>query len=140
MVLSRYIFSTSLLLVTFYGLITVKAKVRIEEDGRKTVEDACYEPCPIERVMRIIGGKWTASIIYHLRGEPIRFNDLSRMLAGASKKMIDQRLKLLEKHGIVIRNVISDRPIAVSYELTDYGKTTLAFLEQMKDWSEQHQV
>jgi len=36
--------------------------------------------------MRFIGGKWTASIIYRLKDEPVRFNDLTRMLGGASKK------------------------------------------------------
>ncbi|WP_244936920.1 winged helix-turn-helix transcriptional regulator [Marinomonas communis] len=36
--------------------------------------------------MRILGSKWKGSIIYHLKDGPVRFNDLSRMLGGASKK------------------------------------------------------
>ena len=61
-------------------------EARIEEDtkGRRHVHDACVEPCAIERGMRIIGGKWTGSILWHLKDEPVRFNDLSRMIAGAS--------------------------------------------------------
>ncbi|MCV5979564.1 helix-turn-helix transcriptional regulator, partial [Escherichia coli] len=77
------------------------------------------EPCAIEKGMRLIGGKWKGSLIYHLKDGPVRFNDLARMLGGASKKMIDQRLKELEAEGMVVRKVISDRPIAVSYELTE---------------------
>ena len=34
------------------------------------VIDACMEPCAIERGMRIIGGKWTGSLIYHPKDGP----------------------------------------------------------------------
>lgn len=90
--------------------------------------------------MRLIGGKWKGSIIYHLKDEPVRFNDLTRMLGGASKKMVDQRLKELESEGMVRRKVISDRPVAVTYELTDFGKTALSILDELRIWSESHQI
>nr|WP_305121446.1 helix-turn-helix domain-containing protein [Microbulbifer elongatus] len=98
------------------------------------------EPCAIEKGMRLIGGKWTGSIIYHLKDEPVRFNDLVRMLGGASKKMIDQRLKELESRGMVIRSVISDRPVAVTYELTEFGRSALDILEQLRVWSESNEI
>ena len=90
--------------------------------------------------MRLIGGKWTASIIYHLKDNPVRFNDLGRMLGGASKKIIDQRLKELEANGMVIRRVINDRPVAVTYELTSFGRTALDILEDLRLWSETHAI
>lgn len=62
------------------------------------------------------------------------------MLGGASKKMVDQRLKELESEGMVVRKVISDRPIAVSYELTDFGRTALNILDDLRVWSESHQL
>ena len=110
----------------------------IESDsyGRKRVFNVCEEPCSIERGMRLIGGKWTGSIIYHLKDGPVRFNDLARMLGGASKKMIDQRLKELEARGMVSRTVLSDRPIAVTYELTALGASALEILDQLREWSE----
>ena len=90
--------------------------------------------------MRLIGGKWKGSIIYHLKDQPVRFNDLTRMLGGASKKMLDQRFKELEKQGMVIRKVICDRPVAVTYELTDFGKTALNILDDLRVWSESHRI
>ena len=98
------------------------------------------EPCAIESGMRLIGGKWKASIIYHLKDEPVRFNDLARMLGGASKKIVDQRLKELENEGIVLRKVVSERPIAVTYELTEFGRTALHILEKLRIWSENNDV
>ncbi|EIC19583.1 winged helix-turn-helix transcriptional regulator [Thiorhodovibrio frisius] len=64
---------------------TAKAVVELQPDGRKSVFNTCFEPCPIERGMRIIGGKWKGSILWHLQDGPVRFNDLARQLGGASK-------------------------------------------------------
>ena len=116
----------------------MKARIETQPDGKKTVHNVCTEPCAIERGMRIIGGKWKGSILWHLKDEPVRFNDLVRMLGGASKKMADQRLKEMEAQGLVKREVISTRPIAVSYEITEFGRSSLGILEQLKDWSEEH--
>ena len=98
--------------------------------------ESCPEPCPIERGMRLIGGKWKGSILWHLRDEPMRFNDLARQLGGASKKMIAQRLREMEKNGLIERQVLSTRPIAVSYRVTPFGRSALQILEQLKGWSE----
>ncbi len=122
--------------------IESRTKSRVETDayGKKRVHNVCIEPCSIEKGMRLIGGKWTASIIYHLKDGPVRFNDLTRMLGGASKKMIDQRLKELESRGMVMRKVISDRPVAVTYELTDFGSSALDILEDLRKWSESYKI
>ncbi|MEC8226771.1 MAG: helix-turn-helix domain-containing protein, partial [Pseudomonadota bacterium] len=81
----------------------MESSVETDSKGRKKVLNACMEPCAIEKGMRLIGGKWTGSIIYHLKDGPVRFNDLTRMLGGASKKMIDQRLKELESRAMITR-------------------------------------
>ncbi|MDU0112906.1 helix-turn-helix domain-containing protein [Psychrosphaera aquimarina] len=118
----------------------MESSIKTDSKGRKIVYDACMEPCAIEKGMRLIGGKWKASIIYHLKDSPVRFNDLTRMLGGATKKMVDQRLKELEEEGMVIRKVINDRPIAVTYELTDFGKSALSILDTLREWSEAHGI
>ncbi|RRS09387.1 transcriptional regulator [Pseudoalteromonas sp. J010] len=118
----------------------MKSSIKTDVKGRKKVYNACLEPCAIEKGMRLIGGKWKGSIIYHLKDEPVRFNDLTRMLGGATKKMVDQRLKELEEEGMVIRRVISDRPIAVTYELTSFGRSALHILEELRIWSESNDL
>ena len=118
----------------------MKSHIQIEAKGRRTVTDACSEPCPIERGMRIIGGKWKGSILWHLQDGPVRFNDLARQLGGASKKMVNQRLKEMEEIGLVKRKVLSTRPVAVAYEITEFGRSLLNVLEQLKDWAEANGV
>ena len=113
-------------------------RARIEQDGagRKTVVEACTAPCPIERGMRILGGKWTGSILWHLKDEPVRFNDLARMIGGASKKMITDRLRQLEARGLIERRVVDTSPIAVEYVITPFGATALECLDQLRIWAE----
>jgi len=118
----------------------VDRRVESNRKRRKEPPKVCVEPCPIERGMRVIGGKWKGSILWHLKDGPIRFNELARILGGASKKMINERLKEMEVRGLVRRNVMSQRPIAVSYEITDFGKSALSILEQLKDWTLQHEL
>ncbi|MEL6519212.1 MAG: transcriptional regulator, partial [Pseudomonadota bacterium] len=52
----------------------MRANVTEDGQGRRTVA----ERCPIEHGMRILGGKWTGSILWHLRDGPVRLNDLAR--------------------------------------------------------------
>ena len=113
-------------------------RARVEEDdkGRRQVQDACLEPCPIERGMRIIGGKWTGSILWHLKDGPVRFNGLARMIGGASKKMITERLRHLEVQGLVRRDVLDTSPVSVHYEITEFGRSALGFLDGLRKWSE----
>lgn len=100
----------------------------------------CSSPCAIERGMRVLGSKWTGTILWHLQEGPVRFNELCRMINGASKKMIDQRLKELEDRKLVSRVVLNTRPIAVSYEITEFGRTALGFLKQLKEWTEENGI
>ena len=114
----------------------MRAQVQDDEKGRRQVKNACLEPCPVEKGMRIIGGKWTGSILWHLKDAPVRFNDLARMVGGASKKMITERLRQLEAQGLVTRQVMDTAPVSVQYGITEFGRTALGFLDELRKWSE----
>ncbi len=111
-----------------------------KNNPNENVVKLCLEPCSIERGMRVLGSKWKGSILWHLKDEPVRFNDLCRQLGGASKKMIAQRLKEMEAQKLIARTVVHTRPIAVSYEITEFGRTALGFLEQLKKWVDAHGI
>ena len=112
------------------------AKIHQDDRGRREVVDACMEPCAIERGMRIIGGKWTGSILWHLKDGPVRFNDLARMIGGASKKMVAERLRQLAELGLVRREVMNTSPVSVHYEITALGRSALGVLDELRQWSE----
>lgn len=114
----------------------MEARIEVDDAGRRRATNACTKPCAIERGMRIIGGKWTGSILWHVKDGPVRFNDLARMIGGASKKMITERLRQLEDQGLVRREVLDTAPITVVYEITDFGRTALGVLDELRQWSE----
>ena len=116
------------------------ASVETAEHTEQRTVQPCLEPCPIERGMRLLGGKWKGSILWHLQDGPVRFNELARRMGGASRKMVDQRLKELEAMGLVERRVQNERPIAVTYEITPFGRSALGILEQLRAWTEAHGI
>ncbi|MEL6317382.1 MAG: helix-turn-helix domain-containing protein [Pseudomonadota bacterium] len=111
---------------------------RDADTARKDAETAAggAHPCSIESGMRILGGKWTGSILWHLQDRPVRFNELARMISGASKKMIADRLRLLEARGLITRRVLEGAPVAVEYELTPLGADALECLDALRRWTE----
>jgi DNA-binding HxlR family transcriptional regulator len=49
-------------------------------------------------------------------------------------------LKEMEAQGLMHRRVLSDRPIAVTYEITEFGRSTLRILDQLQAWAEEHGI
>ena len=43
---------------------------------------------------------------------------------------------MLAKNSAPIRPLAVARPIAVAYEITEFGRSSLTVLEQLKDWAE----
>ena len=46
----------------------------------------------------------------------------------------------MDEQGLVRRKVLTTRPVAVQYSLTDFGRSALCILEQLKDWTEENQL
>lgn len=94
--------------------------------------------CPVKATMEIIGGKWKPVILYYLKDGVKRFGELQRCIPHATKKMLTQQLRELEKDGIVKRKVFKVVPPKVEYSLTEYGDTLRPILELMADWGINH--
>lgn len=87
-------------------------------------------PCTVSLTMDLIGGKWKAVILYHLKDEPKRYNELRKEMPSVTEMTLSLQLKQLEKDGLVSRKVYGKKPpIKVVYGLTDFGKTFVPVLE-----------
>jgi DNA-binding HxlR family transcriptional regulator len=51
-----------------------------------------------------------------------QFNRFLENIDGITPKVLTERLRELEKFGIVRRRIVSEYPIRVEYEMTDLGK------------------
>ncbi|RNC67775.1 MAG: transcriptional regulator [Desulfuromonadales bacterium] len=90
--------------------------------------------CGIDVTLAVVGGKWKASILWHLAQETMRFSDLQRLFSDTTRKMLTQQLRELEADGLVHREVYAQVPPKVEYSLTEKGKSIFPILEQMCEW------
>ncbi len=95
--------------------------------------DECIEEFEIEEVseelnklmpaLSLVLSKWSPEIIYSLYiRKNMGFNEMKKVLR-ISSRVLSDKLKALEEAGIVVREVRTERPVRVQYELTEKGKT-----------------
>ena len=109
-----------------------------ETEERLEVWCAGEEWCPITATATILGKKWHPVIIHRLIAEPRGFNDLQRAVDGISSKVLSDSLETLEGHGLVAREVVSEKPFRVEYSVTDRGGSLEPVIESMREWGETH--
>ena len=91
--------------------------------------------CPrLSKAMELVGKRWTALIIYQLLEGPQRFNAIEAALP-ISGRLLSERLKELEKEGIVERKVFSEVPIRVEYNLTEKGSSLEKVVREIEKWA-----
>ena len=90
--------------------------------------------CPIERTVNILEGKWTLLILRELFTGTKRFGELRSALAGVSPKTLSERLRILEKQGIIERTIYPEVPPRVEYSLTALGQTLKPIIEALREW------
>jgi DNA-binding HxlR family transcriptional regulator len=78
--------------------------------------------CPIEATFKIIGKKWTVLIIREMLRGVTQFNRFLENIEGITPKVLSERLRELQKLGIIRRRIVSEYPIRVEYEITDLGR------------------
>ena len=78
--------------------------------------------CPIEATFRIIGKKWTVLIIREMLRGVTQFNRFLENIEGITPKVLSERLRELQKLGIIRRRIVSEYPVRVEYEITDLGR------------------
>jgi DNA-binding HxlR family transcriptional regulator len=78
--------------------------------------------CPIEATFKIIGKKWTVLIVREMLRGTKQFNRFLENIEGITPKVLTERLRELQKLGILKRRIVSECPVRVEYEMTDLGR------------------
>src|ERR1700756_1608673 len=94
--------------------------------------------CPLTAALAAIGGKWKLIILYWLAESPKHFAALRRLMPGISQKVLTQQLRELAGDGIVWRQAQGGIPAPVEYSLTDYGRSLLPLVEEIRHWGRGH--
>ena len=91
--------------------------------------------CPITSLTSLIGKKWHPVIIHRLLEHgPSGFNELKAAVDGISSKVLSDSLEDLENKNLVVRDIVSEKPVRVQYSLTEYGDALEPVIMEMRDW------
>ena len=96
------------------------------------------EGCPLTAALAAIGGKWKLIIVYFLAESPKHFAALRKAMPGISQKVLTQQLRELISDGIVNREAKGAVPAPVEYSLTEYGRSVLPLVEDVRVWGRAH--
>jgi DNA-binding HxlR family transcriptional regulator len=94
--------------------------------------------CPLTAALAALGGKWKLIIVYWLAESPKHFAALRRLMPSISQKVLTQQLGELVSDGIAQRRPQGAIPAPVEYSLTDYGRSVLPLLEDVRVWGRAH--
>jgi DNA-binding HxlR family transcriptional regulator len=99
------------------------------------------EGCPVAATLDVIGDRWTLLIIRDLTlGRSGKFKNLMASLQGISPNLLAQRLKLLEREGIVERHFYSDHPPRAEYRFTKKGAELGSVVRAMAEWGIEYRL
>ncbi|MGI0087743.1 MAG: winged helix-turn-helix transcriptional regulator [Nitrosotalea sp.] len=91
--------------------------------------------CEVSDIWHVLGKAWALVILKNMSAkEPIRFNDLRRLLPGISNTVLSDRLKDLEREGLISKKVYAEIPLRVEYSLTRQAKELEHVLDDLGRW------
>lgn len=94
--------------------------------------------CPkFEKAMQFISKRWTGLIVHQLLSGPKRFCEIEHALP-ISGRLLSERLKELEKNGMVLRKVYPETPVRVEYSLTEKGMALSPVIRELEKWASRY--
>jgi DNA-binding HxlR family transcriptional regulator len=92
----------------------------------------------IDRALEVLHGKWKVHLLFLMARGIRRHGRLLESLPGASKKVMTDTLRALERDGLVSREIFPEVPVRVEYSLTALGWTMTEPLIALSDWGAAH--
>jgi DNA-binding HxlR family transcriptional regulator len=93
------------------------------------------QACPIAPVVDIVFSRWTTPILWalHTYGRQ-RFVELARLIGGITPKVLTQRLRQLERDGLITRTYYPEVPPRVEYEISELGLSLAPLFATLGTW------
>lgn len=93
------------------------------------------EWCILKSTSKILGYKWVPVITFHAGdNEEVRFNELKKEIGGITSKTLSDNLERMQERGIIDRKVKDEKPVRITYALTDFGEKLLPLVKEMIQW------
>ncbi|MDP8905227.1 MAG: winged helix-turn-helix transcriptional regulator [Chloroflexota bacterium] len=96
--------------------------------------DRSQPPSPLDAALERVGDRWSLLLVEALLDGPRRFNDLQAEVGGIAPNILIDRLRRLERTGVVAAHAYSERPARFAYSLTEDGRELAGVLRLLASW------
>ena len=93
-----------------------------------------YASSPLAEALARVGDRWTLLVVEALLGGRRRFSELLGQIPGIAANILSERLKRLERDGLLVARPYSQRPPRAWYELTAAGRELAGALRLLAQW------
>ena len=92
--------------------------------------------CPLyHEAVELVGRRWTGAILRVLMDGALRFSEIAQAVPELSDRLLSERMKELERRGIVERRVLAGPPLRVEYSLSQMGQELEPALSELQRWA-----
>jgi DNA-binding HxlR family transcriptional regulator len=90
-----------------------------------------------QQAAELVGKRWTPQLVRAMESGVTRFSALHDAIPPISDHVLSQRLKELERAGIVERTVTPSTPVCIMYHLTPRGEGLAKVMAELASWAEE---
>lgn len=114
-----------------YSSLHPSSNTRIVTDCKRSL-------CPVSCFLDIVGDKWTLLVVRDLLFGKHTFKEFQASSENIPSNILADRLKRLERAGVITRKPYQERPKRYAYYLTDKGKDLGKVMRSMVAWANKH--
>ena len=100
--------------------------------------ESAADSSPLAEALARVGDRWTLLVVEALLPGPLRFNELLSQIQGIAANILSERLKRLERDGLLVARPYSHRPPRAAYQLTAEGTELAGALRLLAHWGTRH--
>jgi DNA-binding HxlR family transcriptional regulator len=96
--------------------------------------DSAAPPTALGAALDRVGDRWSLLLVEAMLPGSRRFGELGEALPGIAPNILADRLRRLERAGILVATPYSKRPLRMEYALTADGRELAGALRLLADW------
>ena len=89
---------------------------------------------PLEAALDRVGDRWSLLLVEALLDGSRRFGEIQELLPGIAPNILTDRLRRLEREGVLVARPYQKRPPRMEYTLTAAGHDLAGALRLLADW------
>ena len=126
------------MLLAFILQVTRLKYLSMSKNEVNNDKDCQRSHCPVSCLLELIGDKWTLLVVRDLLFDHHTYKELQSSPEKIPTNILADRLKRLEKNGLVRRELYQERPKRYAYYLTKKGQDLEPVMNSMIVWSNKH--